>query len=687
MKKQTEKPILIVVSALSALFVVVLSLLLYKNALRIRNSVLSHIQTSAETSLTAAEAAGKQTYAFSEDALADYQQAMVSALDQQDSPYPYYSGSFLMDSITHTVLIRSQNALICTLTSDTETKRFPLVFDREYTPEVGTVLQQHSLSWRRGTTSGKLVITCYRDGAQYVIHSLDSGYLYFESTNPIPAGADLITLADTLRGGEYVSMLVEQIPMNFGARDFGSSNYLSGWKACNSFLEKAPEEAAYLVRGAEVTQSSNLFSTTYYMASYISDRQHALVPEGTHSVRYLYCARFSPLGLAAKELLQNGTIPILLLCFLMCGFLLCEFLFRSMEHRLTEYQDEITRQRQALKYAEDAERSRRDMTSAIAHELKTPLAVLSSYTEALQENIDPTKQGHYLSVIREEAEKMDQMVLELLDLSRLEAGRYKLDRQYFDLKDLTEEILQPLMPQIEEKQILIKWNVHTVLFYGDRKRFGQVVENFLTNAIRHTPEGGTIVIRIGGEQTFSVENTGAQLPPDQLTKVWEAFWQGDASRQQKGTGLGLAICKTILELHGGSCKAENTPNGVNFIADLSPAKPDPISRFPKDDVIELEYMIAQEQTTLLSVFTHLSLLSKSRLRQEIRAGAITCPGVKITSPRTKLRAGNRIIWKEYRITITEENLEKRRAILHNRLSANGGLGSTSASDAILGVRR
>ncbi|MDD6024458.1 MAG: HAMP domain-containing sensor histidine kinase, partial [Oscillospiraceae bacterium] len=579
---------------------------------------------------------------------------------------------------TGEILMQSRDGLICTTRINSEKTELPLVFQEIGSEEVKEVFWFLSGVPKRDG----LRIQYYQSGHQYIIHRITCNDFTYQSDASIPEGAVLQTFPHE----EHIVIAPTPVRINYGTA-FSGSGVQSPTRNVRDLLDKY--SSGDLSKPPETPRRGlrNLFKTEYYFTETISDRQSLFSPESGSGLFFVYCISYSPLAIAVKTVLTRGVVVWFYVLILLYMEFMWYMIRRFFNRELCSCQDEITRQRQALKYAEDAERSRRDMTSAIAHELKTPLAVLSSYTEALQENIDPAKQGHYLSVIREEAEKMDQMVLELLDLSRLEAGRYKLDRQYFDLKDLTEEILQPLMPQIEEKQILVKWNVHTVLFYGDRKRFGQVVENFLTNAIRHTPEGGTIVIRIGGEQTFSVENTGAQLPPDQLTKVWEAFWQGDASRQQKGTGLGLAICKTILELHGGSCKAENTPNGVNFIADLSPAKPDPINHFPKDDVIELEYMIAQEKTTLLSVFTHLSLLSKSRLRQEIRAGAITCPGVRITSPNTKLRTGNRIIWKEYRITIIEENLEKRRTILHNRLSAGGGLASTSASDAILGVRR
>lgn len=135
---------------------------------------------------------------------------------------------------------------------------------------------------------------------------------------------------------------------------------------------------------------------------------------------------------------------------------------------------------------------------------------------------------------------MDRMVLELLDLSRLEAGRYQLRRESFRLSALVEEILRPLEGSILEKQLEVSMRVGQDQVYADRMRFGQVVENFMTNAIRHTPPGGKILIRIGmGHETFSVENQGSAIPEGQLGRVWENFWQGDEARSGGEPDWGL----------------------------------------------------------------------------------------------------------------------------------------------------
>ena len=343
---------------------------------------------------------------------------------------------------------------------------------------------------------------------------------------------------------------------------------------------------------------------------------------------------------------------------------------------LRPLQDELTRQQQAIAYAKNAEESRRAMTSAIAHELKTPIAVMSSYAQALQEHIDESKQEHYLGVIREEADKMDRMVLELLDLSRLEAGRYKLRRQDFNLTELVREILKPLEPEIAEKHLDISWQIGEEKANGDRYRFGQVVENYLTNAIRHTPDSGKIVLRIGmNHETFSVENQGEHIPQENIKKVWETFWQGDAARNTRGSGLGLAICRTIMTLHGGSCKVENTGMGVRFTATLDAAKPVFRSYFRPLEQVELRYPISQGHTTVENIMRRLGLLEGTALKREIRAGNLKIGRKAVTSPSQRVYPGNELSWQELSIFIVLDESEKHYRLLYEQIRI-GGLGDT-----------
>ena len=242
--------------------------------------------------------------------------------------------------------------------------------------------------------------------------------------------------------------------------------------------------------------------------------------------------------------------------------------YQRAQGELQRGRDEAARLTAALDYAKRAEDNRRQMTSHIAHELKTPLAVIHSYAEGLRERIAEGKREQYLDTILSETERMDAMVLEMLDLSRLEAGRVKLTRSQFSLAQLTRDTFQRLQRAVEAKKLHVSYIFSDEgLVTADEGRIAQVVENFATNAIKYTPPGGRILVRIQrqpGQVQFQMENESPPLPQEALDKVWDTFYRGDEARAGGGTGLGLAIARSIVQLHGGKCSVRNTRTGVEF---------------------------------------------------------------------------------------------------------------------------
>ena len=223
----------------------------------------------------------------------------------------------------------------------------------------------------------------------------------------------------------------------------------------------------------------------------------------------------------------------------------------------------------ALQYARSAEESRRQLVSNITHELKTPLAVIHTYAEGLQAGIAEEKREQYLQTILEEAERMDGMVLQMLDLSRLEAGRVRLATDTFCLLDLVRDVMERLTPMAAEKDLQVEFLLaQEFSVTADEGRIRQVAVNLLSNAVKYTPQGGKIWIRVyshqAGTACFYVENTAQQLPQEALAKAFEPFYRADPARREPGTGLGLAIVKTITELHRGTCEVRNTTDGVEF---------------------------------------------------------------------------------------------------------------------------
>lgn len=211
---------------------------------------------------------------------------------------------------------------------------------------------------------------------------------------------------------------------------------------------------------------------------------------------------------------------------------------------------------------ERVEQARRDTTAALAHELKTPLSVLSATAELLSNDMAQDKRAHYLDVIRQQAARMDGSVRQMLELSRLETGAKALRRERFALSDLAQERLDAAVPP--------DTNLHTEVTVSgtdeidaDRALLARALDAMLENAVQHTAPGGSITVRIANG-VCSVVNTGAPIPPDALPRLWEAYYQADASRAAKGNGLGLSIAKTVFDLHGYAYGAENTDEGPRF---------------------------------------------------------------------------------------------------------------------------
>lgn len=234
---------------------------------------------------------------------------------------------------------------------------------------------------------------------------------------------------------------------------------------------------------------------------------------------------------------------------------------------LQEQTPELRRLETALRYAGDAEENRRKLVSDMTHELKTPLAVIHSYAEGLSMGIAPEKQETYLRVIMEEAEKMDSMVLSMLDLSRLEAGRVRLDREAVCLMDMAMAVFEKLKPLYEEKRLTVHFLGESFDVLADRSRMEQMITNLATNAVKYCTPAGSIFVKVhqlADMAWFSMENDCYRLPQKALDQIWDSFFRNDSAQDARGTGLGLPIVKSIAELHGGSCRAVNTDTGLEF---------------------------------------------------------------------------------------------------------------------------
>lgn len=211
---------------------------------------------------------------------------------------------------------------------------------------------------------------------------------------------------------------------------------------------------------------------------------------------------------------------------------------------------------------ERVEQVRRNTTAALAHELKTPLSVLSATAELLSSDMAQDKRAHYLEVIRQQAARMDGSVRQMLELSRLEAGAKALRREQFTLSALAQERLDAAVPPDTNLHIEVTVS-GTDEVDADRALLARALDAILENAVQHTAPGGSIFVRMENG-VCAVVNTGAPIPADALPRLWEAYYQADASRAAEGNGLGLSIAKTVFDLHGFAYGAENTDEGPRF---------------------------------------------------------------------------------------------------------------------------
>ena len=214
-------------------------------------------------------------------------------------------------------------------------------------------------------------------------------------------------------------------------------------------------------------------------------------------------------------------------------------------------------------------RRERDLTNAVAHELKTPLALLHSYAEGLQENIAPEKRAQYLEVIMAASDQMAAMVNSLLDLSRMKAGKTRFEPGPVALERVVESVFHTLERPMETAGVTLALDLEPCTVSGEEGRLSLVVSNLAANALQHTPAGGEIrvVLREKGRTALlRVENDGEPIPPQALPQLFEPFYRSDTARdrQSGGAGLGLALVKETVALHGGTCGVENLPHGVRF---------------------------------------------------------------------------------------------------------------------------
>lgn len=211
------------------------------------------------------------------------------------------------------------------------------------------------------------------------------------------------------------------------------------------------------------------------------------------------------------------------------------------------------------------EQSKREFVDNASHELKTPISVLRGIVETLLEEEEDQRKRHFLEKALRRIEQMQNLVEDLLTLTKLESGRERLNLSEFKLRELVEEVYDSLEQEFVKREVSFE-NLVSEDFemFADRQKLFLLLRNLIDNAVKYNKRGGKVWVRAkkeGNKQILEVEDTGIGIPPEHVPFIFERFYRVDKgrSREMGGTGLGLSIVKHIVFLHGGEIMVHSKP--------------------------------------------------------------------------------------------------------------------------------
>ncbi len=211
---------------------------------------------------------------------------------------------------------------------------------------------------------------------------------------------------------------------------------------------------------------------------------------------------------------------------------------------------------------------RRGFVADVSHELKTPLSIISGYAEGLKLNINSDSKDEYCNTIIDETERMNRLVLSILELSKYEGGGMKTTPEVFDISAVCRDMLGRVF--VGRKDVISTCDIAENTFvFADVMQTEQILKSFIENAASHVSENGKVRVFAaddGNKLKVFVENTGKQIDPELMPRIWESFFRGDKShnRDQSRFGLGLSIVSAIIKAQGEECGVYNTEDGVCF---------------------------------------------------------------------------------------------------------------------------
>ena len=235
-------------------------------------------------------------------------------------------------------------------------------------------------------------------------------------------------------------------------------------------------------------------------------------------------------------------------------------LFR-LEDANTQLERDVEKERHLLA-------ERKELVDSLSHEMKTPLGIIRAYAEGLQDETDEAKKQKYTQVIVSEVERMNGLIVTLLDLSALESGAASLDATRFDFVELVETVAGRLLIDAPDTDFELQYELpdQKVFVKTDQRRMEQVLSNLIVNAKKNIVSGGVLRLELtadNGTLHFSIFNQGRLIPENDLAKIWTKFYR-DSRAEYSGSGLGLSIVAQILSMQNLPYGAENQAGGVRF---------------------------------------------------------------------------------------------------------------------------
>ena len=260
---------------------------------------------------------------------------------------------------------------------------------------------------------------------------------------------------------------------------------------------------------------------------------------------------------------------------------------------LLQQQELLAEQARAEQALREADRKKDEFLAMLAHELRNPLAPIASAAHILSLGLDPARTRQAAAIVARQARHMDALIEDLLDVSRVTRGKISLELAAVDIKEVVADAVEQTRPLVEKHghHLSVALPPAPALVRGDRKRLVQVITNVLSNAAKYTPDGGRIAVGLeadGEELVLAIADNGIGMTPDLLDDAFALFSQGKRGldRSQGGLGIGLALVRSLLELHGGSIRAESEgpdrgsrfivrlPRAASGVSGIAPAAPE-----------------------------------------------------------------------------------------------------------------